>query len=191
MFCLTNYTPNLTPDNDHWMTVDCVDRVIRVGPGPGTWQCHPSLTVRDISLTSDHEVGRVRDEGVALPEAAGRHLAHPGPVVILVLGREDPEAAVPGLGVPGPLVLAGVSGYGRVVPLPPALALLVPDAADHDHLPGGVDLPVARLLLPLLSSLGPGQHQSSGHNKEKLPFKAHFWHFCFSQLSYYWFTVNV
>ena len=189
MFCLTNYAPNLTPDNDHWMTVDCVDRVIRVGPG--TWQCHPSLTTPDISLTSDHEVGRVRDEGVALPEAAGRHLAHPGPVVILVLGREDPEAAVPGLGVPGPLVLAGVRGYGRVVPLPPALALLVPDAADHDHLPGGVDLPVARLLLPLLSSPGPGQHQSSGHNKEKLPFKAHFWHFCFSQRSYYWFTVNV
>ena len=38
-----NYTPNLTPDNDHWMTSDCVDRVIR--EGPGTWPCHPSLTI--------------------------------------------------------------------------------------------------------------------------------------------------
>ena len=61
MFCLTNNTPNVTADNDHWMTVDCVDRVIRVGPG--TWQCHPPLTTRDISLTSDHEVAPRRGWG--------------------------------------------------------------------------------------------------------------------------------
>ena len=33
MFCLKHFMPNLTLDNDHWMTVDPVDRVIRAVGG--------------------------------------------------------------------------------------------------------------------------------------------------------------
>ena len=102
------------------------------------------------------------DESVSLSEAAGRHLTDPAPVVVLVLSVEDPERAVARLGVPGPLVLPGVGGDGRVVPLPPALARLVPHPAHHHHVALGVDLPVAGLLLPLL----PGCDQTDGEDQD-------------------------
>ena len=102
------------------------------------------------------------DEGVPLSEAAGCDLADPAPVVVLVFSIEDPQRAVPRPGISGPLILPSVGRDGGVVPLPPALPGLVPHPAHHHHVPLGVDLPVAGLLLPLL----PGRGEADGEDQE-------------------------
>ena len=102
-----------------------------------------------IKPTSHYKVGWVGDESISFSETAGSHLTHPGSVVILVVGRQDPQAAV-SVVTARPLVLAGVCSDGSVVPLPPALPPLVPHPAHHGHVSPGVDFSVPGLLLPLL-----------------------------------------